>query len=312
MYVDIELDSNQWENVKPNFIYNRFDLMNEGEAVLLKVKDEDKQWLIPLQIIKNTATLGIWGMQVSFGQVAEIIKFIMQRYVDVYQVKVMRPIADDGTYPAKYIKNDFSIELPATEDELEKRLSSKGRNTIRRKKRIVAEKFGDCKLHNIKANEPLAIQLTEKFFEMKENNMGSVYTVSAAGYLNKYHVTDIYYMYFADEVAVILMSCEQSKGVYFENMTYNNTFASYSPGLIAYDIYLKELIKKGKDVIFLLGGVYQYKRRYGSVEHNVAEYSVVRRGVKSYLTVYGKKILIRLFEIMPKPVKQLYLKKRAR
>ena len=85
---------------------------------------------------------------------------------------------------------------------------------------------------------------------------------------------------------------------------------SVIPDTLCYDFYLKELIQDGKKSVFLLGGNYDYKKRYGSIENNVAEYSVLRKGMKSYAKVYGKQMLIKAFNMMPQSIKNIYLSRK--
>lgn len=82
----------------------------------------------------------------------------------------------------------------------------------------------------------------------------------------------------------MILSCEQCPVVYIENLTYDTNYAKYSLGQILYDIYLKKLVEKGKKEIFLLGGDYDYKRRYHSVEETTYNDAVYRSIVsKNYL-----------------------------
>ncbi|WP_197018700.1 GNAT family N-acetyltransferase [Selenomonas sp. ND2010] len=292
-----------FDEVEPNFIYNRCDLMNDCKVQLLKYFPN--QLYITLKIKKNIGTLCVWGMKLSYSDVKFLIDYVLKNYAGIDKVEVMRVCADE-TYPSKYFKNDFHIDLPNKIEDLERRLSKKGRYNIRREKRIVMDDFGTYSFRHIKSNDRQASAITEKFFELKQKNMGSDYRMDAESYLRNWYVTDIYCLSFGGRIAAIIMSCEQCDSVYLENLTYDDVFANYSPGQIAYDLYLKELIKRGKKQIFLLGGNYEYKKRYGSIEKTVAEFSVIRNSVKSYVKIYEKELLIRCFNVIPKSV-QAYI-----
>lgn len=245
-------------------------------------------------------------MKLTYQDILLLKDFVFRTCRSIDKITVLRALADDG-FPIKSIKNDFHIVLPNSSDELDKRLSKKGRYNIKREKRIVADTFGACLLTHISANDTKAISVTDRFFEFKKETMGSDYGMKAETYLNNWYVTDIYYLSFGERIASILMSCEQCENVYLENITYDAELANYSPGQIAYDYYLKELIKKNKKMVYLLGGDYDYKKRYGSVETKVAELTYVRKNIKSFIKVYGKQFLIVIFNIMPQPVKNIYL-----
>ena len=289
-----------FDKVKPNFIYNRCDLMNDCNVQLLKYFPNELY--IQLKIEKNIGTLCVWGMKLSYSDIKFLIDFVLKNYVSVDKVEVMRVCADE-TYPSKYLKNDFHIDLPNSIDDLEHRLSKKGRYNIKREKRILENDFGTYSFRHIKSNDREAPAITEKFFEFKKKNMGSKYEMNVDSYLRNWYVTDIYFLSVANRIASIIMSCEQCDSVYLENLTYDDDLAKYSPGQIAYDLYLKELIQRRKKQLFLLGGNYDYKKRYGSIEANVAEFSVVRNRVKSYVKIFGKELLIRCFNVMPERVK---------
>ena len=95
-------------------------------------------------------------------------------------------------------------------------------------------------------------------------------------YLEKYHVTNGYVLYFGDNIASILFTCEQCPVVYLENLTYDTAFSVYSPSMLAYDYLLKNLIQKGKEEIYLGGGDYIYKKKYESAESQVVSVLVYR------------------------------------
>ena len=303
----IEVCNDGFDKVVPNFIYNRCDLMQDGESYLLKYMPKDIY--IPLKIKKNEGVLCVWGMQLAYQEIKDVIDYVMGKFREIDRITVMRVCADKS-YPDKYIKNDFQIILPDSIEELDLRLSKKGRYNIKREKRIVENNFGGCQFVHIKSDEVDADTITQKFFELKKKNMGSDYGMTAKAYLKNWYVSDIYYLLFGEKIASVLMSCEQCENVYLENITYDDELANYSPGQIAYDFYLKELIQDGKKSVFLLGGNYDYKKRYGSIENNVAEYSVLRKSIKSYVKVYGKQVLIKAFNMMPQGIKSIYLSRK--
>ena len=113
---------------------------------------------------------------------------------------------------------------------------------------------------------------------MKERTHGTVYNLDENEYCIKYHVSDIYTLTIGDSnrLASVILSCEQCPMIYLENLTYDQELADYSPGQILYDEYLKQLISKGAKGVFLLGGEYGYKKRYGSIEKQIYNSTVYR------------------------------------
>ena len=283
--------------------------MGNSESYLLFFTD--KEFYIPLKIKNHNGTLCVWRMQLSYQDVLRLVNFVFKKFQSIDKVSVMRVSADDGTYPTQYLSNDFVIELPDHCEEIDFRLSKKGRYNIKRERRIAETDFGSCHFIHCALGGSDSIPLTEKFFEWKKKTIGSDYAMSAEEYLKSWFVSDIYYLAFGKRIASIIMSCEQCECVYLENITYDPELSSYSPGQIAYDYYLKELIRKGKKKVFLSGGDYEYKRRYGSQESTIADFEVVRKSLKSYMRVYGKKLLIGTFHMLPSTIRSRLLKRRT-
>lgn len=131
--------------------------------------------------------------------------------------------------------------------------------------------------------------------------------MSPQEYVKRYYITNIYYMKNDNEFTVILLSCEQCPVVYLENIIFATKYLKYSLGQIAYDMYLKRLIEKGKQEVYLLGGDYAYKKRYGSKKRMVVEYSIIRKSIKSYFCIYGKRRLVKIFSFLPDNIKKDYI-----
>lgn len=313
MNINISL-SNEWANVNPNFIYNRVDLYSPENAILLKISGWKSTEIIyiPVELLKHKAIVAVWGMVIPVKILHTIVKYIFKNYSSVYYCEIRRAIIPDYNGNTKCIKNDIYVPLPKTEEELDATLSSKGRYNIRREKRIVSDKFGECSLKEVKANSEEGVGLTRTFFKLKEETYGSHYNMSENEYLRKYHVSNIYYMMFENDIAAILMSCEQCDMVYLENLTYDPKYKNFSPGQIAYDIFLKELIHKKKKALFLLGGEYGYKQRYGSIERDVVELCINRKSLNALIYIFGKGTILKVYNAMPSFLKKQVIKKLRR
>lgn len=300
--------SNNWDKVTPNFIYNRVDLYSPQNAELLAIKEVGGNIIyVPIEKNKHYVVIASWGMTISYKIIEEISKYIFSKYENIYSCIIRRAVVPDYIGKQKCIKNDIYINLPDDENELDARLSTKGRYNIKREKRIATDKFGECLLKDvsIKTNREKVLNLTKKFFEFKKKTYEADYLMSEEEYIEKYYVSNVYYMMFGNNIASIIMSCEQTDNVYLENLTYDPNYAKYSPGQIAYDSYLRNLINKKKKTVFLLGGDYSYKKRYGSIERKVVEYCIHKHNLSAFIYLKSRELKLKVISKLPTSIVRL-------
>ena len=75
--------------------------MQDGESYLLKYLPKDLY--IPLKIKKNEGVLCVWGMQLAYQEIKDVIDYVMGKFREIDRITVMRVCADKS-YPDKYIK----------------------------------------------------------------------------------------------------------------------------------------------------------------------------------------------------------------
>ncbi len=281
------------EQIVPNFIYNRYDLWDHAvfgdNVVLCCYEEKTVKVFFEVFLQKRTAKLGIYLMSLSEEVLGRIADFVFSNY----KVSIL-------TYENSYSKlgsyvehNHLRIELPETAEELDSRLSAKGRYNIKREKRLIDEAFSGYQVIDLPAKDGKAVTLWEHYFQYKNHTHHTNYGLTVEEYCAKYHVTDVYALLLGKEerVASIVLSCEQCPLVYIENLTYDTELAGFSPGQILYDEYLKRLIDKGIKEIYLLGGNYSYKKRYASMEETVYNGTIYKNAGTE--TICKAKVLIR-------------------
>ena len=111
---------------------------------------------------------------------------------------------------------------------------------------------------------------------MKKETHSKDYNLTPSEYIEQYHATNVYTMEINGKVEAIRLTCEQCPAVYAENHSYNTELGDYRLGQLLYHYTLIQLTKREKQVIFLGGGDYDYKRHYGSKELSVFDCTVVR------------------------------------
>ena len=80
------LDNKYITEIKPDFIYNRFDLYCDNYIVLMAEQGQEKH-IIEARIIDNYAELGIWKMNISNELLKEISKFLFAKYPNIEYTK---------------------------------------------------------------------------------------------------------------------------------------------------------------------------------------------------------------------------------
>lgn len=263
----INKTSFDFSKIEPNVIYNRIDLFDTNFVILHIANDND--YYVELLLKKSHAELGAWLMHISYNDLNMISSFVFLNYSQVEYISFYNVISDRGFTKSKF----FYINLPSTYMEIEDRLNSKSRQTLRRKKRNASEMFGEMKFTEY---NKIPDNIVNKFFQLKEETLNVSYHLSCQEYINKYHVSNAYVLSFGEKIASIFFTCEQCQIVYFENFSYDNAFASFSPGMLIYDLVIEQLIRKGKKCFFLGGGNYDYKRKYHSIEVSVCEGRICR------------------------------------
>ncbi len=265
----IDNNSNKYK-IEPDFIYNRVDLFCKN-YIVLHVINEKCDYYLEVQLLERHAILGAWMMTITENDFFEVSQYVFKRYKWIEYVSFYNVISDKVFSRKKH----FSISLPNTSEGLEMRLSSKSRYNMKRMRKMAEREFGIVSFVEL-SKEKITEELVSIYFKMKQNVLNIHYEFSYSEYLAKFHVTNAYVLSYGDEIAAILFTCEQCSIVYLENLTYNMAFAKYSPGMMAYDLMLKNLIEKGKISLFLGGGDYDYKRKYNSVETVVTEGKIYR------------------------------------
>lgn len=258
------------KSISPDFIYNRPDLFCK-DYIVLNVHNNLNDYFVEVRLLGTHAELGIWMMKVTGEEFDEISKFIFTRYKEIEYLSFYFAISD-----RVYKKgNHFHVVLPDSYEELQMRISSKSRYNLRRMKKLAKAEYGSVVLEEFDT-EIIPSDIISAYFEMKKKTHNVSYMMTGVEYLVKYHVSNAYVLYFDNMIAAIMLTCEQCSVVYLENLTYDKSFSKYSPGMIAYDLLLESFIQKGKTAVFLGGGDYDYKKKYGSVETAVTEGKIYR------------------------------------
>lgn len=280
------------KSISPDFIYNRIDLFC-NDYIVLNVHNNTNEYLVEVRLLGNHAELGIWMMEVTGEEFDEISKYIFTNYKEIEYISFYYAISDRIYVAGKH----YHINLPETYEELKGLMSSKSRNTMSRKMKKAEAECGNVTMTEYH-NEEVTNEIISAYFEMKQKTHHIRYNLTWKEYLDRYHVSNIYILYFGEKTAAMILTCEQCPIVYLENLTYDMELSKYSPGMMAYEMVLERLISKGKSAFYLGGGDYDYKKRYDSVETTVTEGKIYRSWLielkYKWIDFYNKRLYWRI------------------
>lgn len=260
--------------IKPDFIYNRYDLCAQ-EYLVLCVCDKVEKFYMTVGLYKSEAKIGIWLMQLPEDVIVAVIEYIFDNFKWIRRISYTNGFTSRGL---SWESHHYRIELPETIYELHARLSKKGRYNIKREKDIIARKFGSCILEEYTADN-CPLDIIDTYFHYKYVTHHKDYGLTPSQYLNQFYVTNIYVLRMGDNIGAVILSCEQCENIYLENLSYDRRYGNLSCGQVLYDMYLSRLIEKGRKSLYLAGGDLDYKKRYGSIEERTSDCKVYRNKI---------------------------------
>ncbi len=259
-----------------NLIYNRFDLIYAEGNHTISFCDSDTEYCLDVHTEEVKAKLNLWGKplpQDIFDRAVEKV-FADKQICAIELTRCGNPYGDflEET-------NDIRVPLPDSFDALMNRAERRDRATIRRKLRWLDERVGDLKIEIYSVDE-IPEYVVNTYFKWKKETHDTDYKMSALEYLDMYYVTDAMLMRAGDTEVAVAFFCQMEDIVFFENFSYNMKLKKYSPGLLMYVKFMEELIKRKCRYLYLGGGSYIYKKRFG------AEASAAYSG-----TIYRKEMI---------------------
>ena len=269
-----------------DFIYNRFDYMY-GHGRTITVREWNRDVSVSVNVAGVNASLGLWLVTISEAAEKTLCEYIFEHYKSVKRIRYRYAFQPLGRAS---LTNHYHIVIPKSSDELYASLSQHARYDVRHKKRIAESELGGYTVKRMEKKEVPA-ELVEAYYDYKKKTYDVPYEMPASEYLDAYHVTHVYQLDTADKkMAALLFSCEQGQQLYLENLTYDTEFKRYSLGQTLYDYFLNDMIKLGKSRLYLGGGSYEYKTRFGSVETIVYTGELWRNGFYMVIIKAGSKL----------------------
>lgn len=243
-----------------NLIYNRLDLIYPETFKTKEYFYNQKKYLVLYDIEDGMARVGLWGKKLP----QEIFERLIDEVILENNVRCIYLDRVRNNYKNYLEKvNDVRVPLPNSADELLNRLERRNRATIRRKICWINERIGEITIEKYSKNQ-IPVSLVETYFKWKKITHGKDYGCTPQEYLEKYHVSDAMVMLAGKIDIAIAFFCQVDDVVFFENFSYNTDYKEYSPGLLMYTKLMEELIDRRCKYLYLGGGNYIYKTRFGA------------------------------------------------
>lgn len=304
MKISIFNDNSDFNNdslVQPDVIQNRFGAIYNNYIMLLLECDNGKSFYIPVHIKNKSCNIGICLTQINENELNAIIKFIFKHYKTVNQITAEYSLNRLKGYSKNYPANNWHLSLPSTNEELWQRMSSKSKQTLRRKHNHLVEQLGsELEFEHYNIQNGIPDKLVNTYFKFKKELMNRDYNLTPQEYLHKYYVTDAYVWKVnptSNDITLyisMVFTCEQGENVYLENLSYNPTFQKESPGFLLYCKVIEELINKGKKEFFLGRKYRDYKQKFNSENTNCFDI-IAFRSFLVYFIFMLKKLIKKIF-----------------
>lgn len=284
------------DSVTPNFIFNRFDLSkgkDQNHIEILQVKSQNDCYVIEVYYNGKEATLGLWLSNIPDEPVQAAAKYIFAHHAEIKKIYFSHSLRKHGITEDH---NHFRVDLPATIDEFDKMGTRKERYNVRRRLRKIHDEQGEIIYCEYRMDEEIPYDVLRRYFTDKEEGYTLQDAVPQAkdeieDYVRQHDITNVYTMNKQDgTIIAIILSCEQCPCVYIENITFDAAYRSYFPGILLYDHYLRCLVSKHKQSLFLGGGKWEFKRRYQSKEDHVYECRIYRGALNQWIHKIGEKL----------------------
>lgn len=283
--IKIRFVDNSEKVIFDDFIYNRFDKQKRNEFQIIEIWDGKSTRYIQVLLDDTKATLGVWLLDFSRKQLHAICKLVFKRFRYIKTISIPFSCQKIGNYIKKN-HYDITINSPNMPEHLTSR--KHWREILKQKNRLF-EMLGNEEFVDYNSS-CCPEEVMDYYYLWKKTTHNIEYKLSAFEYFKKYHVTNVYALFYGSRIVSVLLSCEQCSKVYIENISYDICYRDFSPGKLIYIKYIEALYKKGFRQLYLGGGDYEYKTYYGSTKRE-CYICTVKRHLLSYLPLFMKKFL---------------------
>lgn len=276
---DIGLNSNEISCrivVKPpqcigaDILWNRFDIRYSSNVKWCEVKCGESRYMVAVHDEGRRLRIGI----LFFPLGVEVIRTLLAYLFDTH------PSAEIISYQTtgfslleswKSVQEQrsicFVLNLDSMHSGIEQRSSRKTRYNLNRSRQLLEKAVGSLEVQAYSADN-CPHEIVERYFKMKTARYALCPEERSASSLfsgSRLPVSHVYVLKSNASVLSIVLCAEQCETVSLVNLTYDDAFSKYSPGILLYLEVLRILEEKKKAFLYLGSGDYPYKRLFHSL-----------------------------------------------
>lgn len=249
------------ENVLPNVCWNRFDLRYGTDYDLSKINGERWCGYVASHVDGSTINVSLYLREMAPDTFNEYAKYLFEIYPTAKNLFVLHTYTEIAGIEQGV---HWHVDLPETIEEFNKTLSHRVRYNTKWYPKKIRENIGEYAIKYFES-EDCPDDIILQYFKWKNQTHGTDYGLTPKQYLKKFCVTGVYVMETDSEILAIGFISEIGENVFFENFSYNQEYAKYSPGMVLYYYLISDLIARGKNKLYLLGGNLEYKKHFNGI-----------------------------------------------
>jgi|GEM_PF-1558484 len=252
-------------NVFPDVIKNRFDVLhsvveNRGGYTLYCIENNMQKTYIPVFFNNTSCELGCYMRKIDKCLFEKFVNYLFKTHKKLQVVSVLHTLTDIATLS---VASHWHIELPDTIEEFDGLLSAKERQHCKYYAKKLLNEVGNISFEKIN-RDSISQDVVDLYLLWKKDS--HKFSYEKTSYLKDFCVSNAYLLKTNNTIIAIGFDVETSKeNVYFENFSYDSKYSKYSIGMILYHNIIESWINDHKKIAYLLGGNYEYKRRYNGI-----------------------------------------------
>ncbi|MDD7313967.1 MAG: GNAT family N-acetyltransferase, partial [bacterium] len=224
------------------------------------IECENQKVYIPVFFNDYICELGVYMRWIDAYIFENFSSYLFQSYKRLQEIHVLHTL----TYiPSLPMGPHWHIDLPQTIEEFDAQLSGKERQHARYYAKKLLTEVGNICFEKIE-KEMISQDIVDLYLSWKKISHDFSYDPNL--YLKDFGVSNAYLLKTGSKIIAIGFDSETNKeNVYFENFAYDLEYSKYSIGMVLYHNIIESWINNHKKKAYLLGGDYEYKKRYNGI-----------------------------------------------
>lgn len=266
------------ENLFVNAIHNRFDIKYGDNFDLYKINNE---LYVPVKQIDDSLFLGLYLIPIQYEVLESFIEYLFKKYEKAKTIELFHVNVNYFRDIEK--KPHWHVDLPDTIEEFNSGLHTNTKYNMTRYPQKIINNLGQYEIKHYSKSE-ITDEIVKTYLKFKEKTHNTDYQLKdPLDYIEKFYVTDCYTLEINDKIYALLFLSNTDSNSFFENIGYDSELSKYSLGTVLYYAVIKDLIEKKYKKFFLLGGNYEYKKRFNGILLYTISTSVKRDLGSKYL-----------------------------